>query len=203
MNKREFLAELGRELAKVPQDDRDRAERLRFYSEMIDDRIEEGLPEEQAIEELGSIQDIVAQIRSENSAAASPPPTVQSAKTWKAWEIVLLVLGSPLWIVLLAAAFVILLSVYAVLWSTLVALWAMDVSLAACSVGGVLSAAVVIAQGNAVSGVALLGAGLICAGLAILGFLGCRYATAGIWMLTKRIFVWVQSLFVKRRNRNE
>ena len=46
MNKREFLASLRNGLYGLPQDDIE--ERLGFYAEMIDDRMEEGLTEEQA-----------------------------------------------------------------------------------------------------------------------------------------------------------
>ena len=44
MNKQEFLAGLRKGLSGLPQEDIE--ERLLFYSEMIDDRIEEGMEEE-------------------------------------------------------------------------------------------------------------------------------------------------------------
>ena len=44
MNKQEFLAELRKGLSGLPQDDIE--ERLIFYDEMLEDRIEEGLSEE-------------------------------------------------------------------------------------------------------------------------------------------------------------
>ena len=60
MNKREFLARLRKELSGLPQSDRE--ERLAFYSEMIDDRMEEGLSEEDAVSAVGSVEEIAAQI---------------------------------------------------------------------------------------------------------------------------------------------
>ena len=60
MNKSEFLSELRTRLKGLPQNEIE--ERLSFYGEAIDDRIEEGVPEEDAVLEIGSIDDIVAQI---------------------------------------------------------------------------------------------------------------------------------------------
>ena len=50
MNKKEFLSELQSKLCGLPQKDVD--EHLSFYSEAIDDRIEDGLSEEEAEEQI-------------------------------------------------------------------------------------------------------------------------------------------------------
>ena len=47
MCKKEFLDKLSKELAHLSKSERE--ERLAFYSEMIDDRIEEGLDEADAV----------------------------------------------------------------------------------------------------------------------------------------------------------
>ena len=59
MNKQEFLNALRYGLSGLPQDDVE--ERLVFYSEMIDDRMEEGLSEEEAVAQAGPIEEIVSQ----------------------------------------------------------------------------------------------------------------------------------------------
>lgn len=58
MSKEEFLAQLRRGLAGLPQEDVE--ERLTFYSETIDDRIEEGLTEEAAVADVGDVDEIAA-----------------------------------------------------------------------------------------------------------------------------------------------
>ena len=58
MNKTEFLERLGERLSGLPQEDID--ERLGFYGEMIDDRMEENLSEEEAVAQIGSMDDIVS-----------------------------------------------------------------------------------------------------------------------------------------------
>ena len=63
MNKQEFLNELRQGLNGLPQYDIE--ERVSFYSEMIDDRIEEGFSEADAVAAVGSIADIVFQVVSD------------------------------------------------------------------------------------------------------------------------------------------
>ena len=52
MNKKRFLSELRRGLSGLPQAEVE--ERLSFYSDMIDDRIEDGCSEAAAVAEIGS-----------------------------------------------------------------------------------------------------------------------------------------------------
>ena len=115
MTKKEFLSGLRKRLSGLPM--RERKERLVFYGEIIDDKIEEGLTEEAAVDEVGSIDEIAEQLLAELPASASRP-----SKPVSRWQIVLLAVGSPVW-------FPILISVYAVIWSVLIALWAVEIPL--------------------------------------------------------------------------
>ena len=63
MNKQEFLAQLRNALSGLPKDDIE--ERIEFYSEMIEDRIEEGLSEEEAIAAVGTVEEIAGQVIAE------------------------------------------------------------------------------------------------------------------------------------------
>ena len=165
---------------------------------MIDDRMEEGRTEEQAIAELGALDSIVAQIMSEVPLAKPVKEQGKPTRTLRVWEIILLILGSPIWLSLLVALFGIVISVYAVIWSLIVMLWAIETTVVACAVGGIFAFVILIAQGNLASGILMLGAGIVCAGLAIFGCFGCRYATVGIVKLTKQIGIWIKSCFVKK-----
>ena len=60
MNKLEFISKLRAKLSGLPK--KDVEERLSFYSEIIDDKIEEGKTEEEAVKELGTIESISEQI---------------------------------------------------------------------------------------------------------------------------------------------
>ena len=70
MKKDAFLDLLRRGLDGLPQEEL--AERLSFYREMIEDRMEEGLSEEAAVAEIGPADQLVAQIRAEYPPAPQP-----------------------------------------------------------------------------------------------------------------------------------
>ena len=104
------------------------------------------------------------------------------------WEIVLLVLGSPIWLSLLIAAIAVVLSVYISLWSIIISLWAVFGSIVACAFAGILCGIVFAMVGFEITGVAMIAAGLILAGLSIFLYYGCKLATTGTVLLTKKIF---------------
>lgn len=196
MTKQEFIAELRRGLYSLPQEDIN--DRIAFYSEMIDDRIEEGLTEEVAISEFGSVDGVISQIMSELPLSKLVKAKVKPKRVLRVWEIVLLVLGSPIWLSLLAAAIVIVFSVYIVMWSVIISLWALEFSLIGCSFAGILSAAVFAFQSNIWVGAAMLGAGLILSGISVLLFLGFSQITKGILLLTKNILVQLKLSFIRK-----
>ncbi len=116
MKKQEFLRALKKRLS--PLSAGEAQEHVGFYSEMIDDRIEEGLTEESAVAAVGGIEEIAEQIISEASAGKDSDKENGKRKL-KVWEIVLLIVGSPIWLSVLVA-------VFAVFWSLIIALWAVE-----------------------------------------------------------------------------
>ncbi|MGN1444520.1 MAG: DUF1700 domain-containing protein [Acutalibacteraceae bacterium] len=198
MSKQDFIDELRKGLSGLPQNDIE--ERLAFYSEMIDDRTEEGLSEDDAICEIGTVNEVVSQIVAEYPLSKLVKERVRPKRTLRAWEVVLLLLGSPVWLSLLIAAFAVVLSAYVVIWSVVISLWAIEVSLAACSLAGVISVAVLSFQGNRLAGIAMLGAGIFCVGLSIFCFFACKEATKGTLLLTKKIALGIKSLFIGKES---
>lgn len=185
MTKQEFLAALRQGLSGLPEADIERS--VEFYAESIDDRIEDGMTEEQATEAIGTVEDAVAQILRETPMTKIVREKVKPHRALAAWEIVLLVLGSPVWFSLLIAAFAVMLSVYISVWAVIVSLWATFGSLVGCAFGVVVGGIALACMSNVFSGVALICAGAVCAGLSIFAFFGCRAATGGILWLTKRM----------------
>lgn len=198
MNKQEFLGQLRKGLYGLPQDDVE--ERLTFYGEMIEDYIEEGISEEDAVSKIGSVDEIVSQIVAETPLTKIAKERIKPKRKLSAGEIVLLVLGAPLWLSLVISALAVIFSLYISLWSVLVSLWAVFASLAACSIGGVLACVIFTVSDNFTSGIAILAAGLVCAGLAIFMFYGCKAATKGTLLLTKKIAIWIKNCFIKKEN---
>ncbi|SEG05405.1 Protein of unknown function [Eubacterium ruminantium] len=64
MNKQEFLEELYSKLHELSEEDKKKS--IDYYSEIIDDRVEEGMSEEAAVDSLGYIGDIALQILIDN-----------------------------------------------------------------------------------------------------------------------------------------
>lgn len=184
MNKQEFLTRLGKGLMGLPKGEIE--ERLTFYREMIEDRMEEGLSEEEAVSAVGDVDEIIAQIEADVPPTKKAKGEAKSKRRLTVWEIVLLVLGSPIWLSLAIAAGAVVLSLYVVLWSVLISLWAVFGSLAVCAVGGAAGGVIIACGDNLLSGIAVIGAGLVCAGIAVFLFYGCREATKGTVNLTKQ-----------------
>ena len=194
MNKIEFLKRLEKGLSGLPEEDV--SERLSFYGEMIDDRVEEGLSEEDAVGEIGSPEDIARQTIDDYPIGKLVKKKMKPRRKIGAWEIVLLALGSPIWLSLLISAIAVVLSIYVSLWSIIASLWAVFVSFVGAFVGGVVGGIIFIVCGNALSGVFMIGAGLLLAGLSIFAFFGCRVATKTIVLATKKIAVGIKNLII-------
>ena len=196
MRKQEFLAELRAKLSGLPK--KEVEERLSFYSEMIDDRIEEGLSEADAVEAVGSVEEIAVQIMTEVPLSKLVKAKVRPKRALRIWEIILLVLGSPVWLPLLAAAFIIVLAVYIVIWAVVVVFYSCDLTFAACAVAGVIGAVVLGFTGKLALVAMFLGAGLFLAGLAVFSFLGCNQVAKGLLWLSKKILVGIKSCFIRK-----
>ena len=113
MTKKEFLSALRRKLRAVPM--AELRERLGFYGEIIDDKMEEGLTEGEAVADVGNIDEIAEQILAEVEI-----PNKREKKPASPWQIALLIIGSPIWLS-------ILITVYAVMWSVVITLWAVEI----------------------------------------------------------------------------
>ena len=196
MNKLEFLDELQKKLYGLPKEDID--DRVCFYEEMIDDRIEEGMSETDAIASLGNSDDIAAEIIAKTPLSRIVKEKIKPKRTIGTMDIVLIVLGSPIWITLLAVAYAVVISVYAVLWSGIVSVWAVFVSLCGVAFGGIIGGVIVAFQGYIPVGIALVGCSVVCAGLAAFAFFGCLAATKGGAWLTKKIVYGIKRCFIRK-----
>lgn len=196
MNKQEFLESLRKGLSGLPQEDIE--ERLSFYSEMIDDRMEEGISEEEAVSAVGAVGELVTQTVADVPFAKLAKERIRPKRRLKAVEILLLVLGSPLWLTLGIAAAAVIFSLYGSLWAVNISLWAVFCSLVGCVVGCLLAGGVFTAGANITSAVAMLAAGLICSGLAIFMFYGAKAATKGIMELIWKMALRIKNGFIRK-----
>ena len=198
MRKQEFMDRLWAGLYGLPKEDVE--ERLDFYSEMIDDRMEDGLTEEAAVEAVGPVDEIISQIIAETPLTKIVGERMKPTGKRKVWEIVLLVLGSPIWLTLLIAAFAVLLSVYISAWAVIISLWAVEASFIVTVLASVAAAVIMLFKGQLLTGLCLIAAALVLAGLSIFLFFGCLMASKGILLLTKKIVSGIKSLFLRKEN---
>ena len=195
MRKQEFLTNLEERLSGLPS--KDVKERLSFYSEMIDDRVDEGVAEEEAVSARGALDGITSQIIAEMPLYKMVKHKMDPQRRLKAWEIILLALGSPIWLSLLIALFSVVLAIYVTLWSLVISLWAVFASLVACAFGGVVGGAVLVCFGHTPLGEVLLACGLVCLGVSIFFFFLCKIGTKGCVWLSKKLGLLIKNFFIK------
>ena len=195
MNKREFLRTLSRALSPLTREEKRRL--LDYYGELIDDRVEAGVPETAVIADLGdpreTARELVADaaLRGEVREGTKPLPTA------------LIILGSPLWLALFICVLAVILSVYVVAWALILSLAAVVLALALCGLAGLASLFLTFSE-NPAAAVALLGAGLLCTGLALLLAWPVWKAAQALSRGTARFCgrLWARSFgrFTKRRS---
>ena len=196
MRKQEFLEKLHMGLSGLPQEEI--RERLNFYREMIDDRMEEGLSEEEAVAAVGSVDEIVAQAVTDTPLTKIAKERIKSKRRLGVGEIILLVLGAPIWLSLGIALFAVILSLYASLWAVIISLWSVFVSVAAASVGVIAGGSVICVYVDKLTGAAMIGAGIACVGISIFVFFGCKAVTDGLLLLTKKFALGIKNRFLKK-----
>lgn len=181
MTKSEFLDELKNQIAIYPSEETDKS--IEYYSEMIDDRMEDGMTEAEAIASLGKIEAIAQQIKEE-----LPITTLMKQKTKEktkngklpVWAIILLILGFPLWGGVLLAVIGMILSIYILIWSMDLFLWTMVLGFGACGLAGVAGFIGSCIYGSAGSALFYLGTALVGGGLGIFLFFGSLFLAKGI-----------------------
>ena len=194
MTKIEFIEALKKGLQGLSQADIDRS--VEFYSEMIDDRMEDGLSEEDAVKAVGTVDDAVNNILKEIPLPKIVKEKVRPKRVLSAWEVVLIILGFPLWLPLLAAFFSVILAVVVALWSVIVSLYAVDLSLLLAGVGCIVGSVITFIFGGMPLGLVILAAGLILGGLAVLFFLLFNCITKGFLWLHKQFFLGIKRLMI-------
>ena len=197
MNKIEFLDGLRVAMKGISQSEIE--DRILFYGEMIDDRVEEGVSEEEAVRGIGSVEEVAAQIISEVPLGKLVKERVRPRRKLQTWEIVLIAVGSPVWCPLLIAALAVVFTLVVSVYAVVVSLWAVAVALVAAGVGCVAATVLFMAQGNILTGIYELGTGLFLLGFSVFFFFGCKALTRWLVVLTKKSLRAIKICLVGRR----
>lgn len=184
MKKLEFINELGAQLQSMPPEEI--RPLLDYYMEIVADRMEDGMTEEEAVASLGPIPELAAKILAEQPQPEQTPipapalePVSQPKRRWSGSAIALAILLSPLWLALLC----VLISVEITIWVTLGAL---VVSVGSMILAGIASSILsLIPMFDPVSGFARI---FVC---------GCCLVCAGIGALLLPLSIWLILLFAR------
>ena len=195
MNKSEFILKLSEALDFLPRAEAEA--RIEFYVEAINDRVDDGMSECDAVAQIGSVDSIVSQIIADTPISSLIKKRIKPQRKLSPFTIVLLALGSPIWLSFIISAFTVFISIYLSAWAVIVSLWAVFASLAVSSFAG-LAGGVTLSISHGASGLALIGASLMLAGITVFSFFGCREATRAIISLTKICLLGIKRLFVKK-----
>ncbi len=195
MTKLEFLTTLREKLAGIPEEDLMGS--VSFYSEMIDDRMEDGMTESEAVANVGDAEQIARQIRSQ-AGNFEPQPTVTDTTSSKVRYVLRNPLLAGLFSLFLLILWIVAVALIICLWTVVVSVYAAGIS---CAVsGGALPVAGIglMIAGFSGNGLFVLGAGVFLIGFTVLWWLVCKYATLAAAKLTKWTFVGlVRMLFRK------
>lgn len=197
MSKNEFLKELESRLNGLPKEDI--KERVAFYEEMINDRLEEGKSEEEALKEIGTVDEIVAQITKETPLVKLVKERVKPKRRIQAWEIVLIAVGFPLWFPLLITALVLIMVAYILVWTLVIVTYTVELATSIAGLVAIIAGAAAFFSGAHWYGVGLAAGGVMCIGFAILFIFACIGATKASIALTKAIILSIKKKFVSRR----
>ena len=194
MTKQEFLAELRRYLTGLPQDEIE--ERISFYSEMIDDEVADGKTEEEVIAQIGNIDDVVMEIAGGIPLVKLVKEKIKPKRKLRAWEIILIILGFPLWFPLLLVALILSLVFDLLIWIFVIVSYVVEGSLVIAAVSSLVIFLAYLTGGefNLVS----LGFSFMCAGGASLFVFACIGITKATLKFTKFLSRKIKQSFIRK-----
>ena len=152
------------------------------------------------MQELEDVHSIAQRILQELGTASEPP--AKTPRNYGVFTIIMLVLGSPVWLPLLLAAGIVVLAVYVVVWALVITLFAVVLALGIAGVAGIFSL-FVYWKSHFISGLFLLGVGLFCAGGAIALFFPICAAAGSILSGTAGFGRWVWGKLFRRGGKGE
>lgn len=199
MDKLDFLLALDKRLDVLSETDR-RAS-LDYYSEILDDLVEGGMTETDAVASLGSVDAIAEEILMDIPLPKLVKAKMKGKKPLSGLEITLLIVGFPIWLPILISVFAVIFAVYISLWAVVISLYATDLAMAACAPTGILAAVVLFASGKPTAALLFLGAGLVLAGLSVLWFLLCNLTAKGMWKLGRLTLRGIKACFVRKEGK--
>ncbi len=202
MTKIEFINTVKSELRGYPEDEIIKS--LSFYTESIDDRMEDGMDEEKAVSELGDISDIIRNMKLTMPISVLAKTRIKESKEKsgnKTIWIILAIAGFPIWLPLSLAFAAVALAVYITIWALIAALFACEfafgVSGAVCLVYSFIHMITVSWTG----GTAIAGGSLFLLGLFVILLKPVINLSKALVKLTVSFVKQIKRLFIGKENK--
>lgn len=196
MNKASFLETLAARLSALPQSEIGKS--IAYFSEIIDDRVEDGMTEEEAVASLEDIEQIVNKIMQETPMPVLMKEKFKSRRHMAPWAIVLIILGFPLWFPLFMAFFVVALSMYVVIWALVISVFALVLGLGFSGIIAFVATPFAFGLAGFASGLFFLGGSLICIGLGVLMFIAAVLFAKAVVRFTVWFWKKLKLLFIRK-----
>ena len=197
MNKQQFIDEIKLRVEGLPEEEVTKS--IDYYSEMIDDRVEDGMTEEEAVEAVGTVDDAVKGILENIPLTKVIKAKTKPSRKLRAWEIVLLVIGSPIWFPLLVCAILLLVLFYCILWIFVIAFFAVDIALIAGGLAAFIAGIISLFHMGPTYPLLAIGAGLFLLGGGLLLLIPLIKLAKVTGKLAKVIVLWIKSWFVPKK----
>ena len=166
MKREEYLDRIRALLQNLPPEDLERS--LAFYAESIADRMEDGMSEEEAVASMESPEEAANAILLEQPLPTLVKVRVKERRQLSTLEILLLVLGFPLWLPLLLTALVLVFTFILLTWVLVLVPASVCLALGASAIAVLFAGVLSLTKIALPALLAAPGAALVLAGLAIL-----------------------------------
>lgn len=198
MNKETLLSELSLKLSGIPKEEKEKT--LFYYEEMINDKIEDGISEEEAVKAFGSFEEIEKNIKLEMPLSKLMKERIDESRkksSNKTLWITLAILGCPLWVPLIFAFAMVIFAFYIVIWSLVFSLFvviaAFGISSVFCFIGGIVTLFIKPAPG-----LCSIGAAFVLASLTLFLIKPMIFVVKEIIKFSSYILRKIKSLFIKK-----
>jgi uncharacterized membrane protein len=193
MTKDQFLKKLNSKISILPQNEI--AKCITFYSESIEDRMEEGMKEEDAVADIGSIDEIAKEIINENSIKYSLDKEKKTKSVWK----ILAICGFPLWLPLALAFGATGLALYISLWTVVLALYTVVLAFGLTGVLLILAGVIQFYRMGPITGGMIIGISLVLCGLSLVIMKPINQFAKSIIKCSGQLLKNIKKIFIRKK----
>ena len=199
MKREEYLDRIRALLQNLPPEDLERS--LAFYAESIADRMEDGMSEEEAVASMESPEEAANAILLEQPLPTLVKVRVKERRQLSALEILLLVLGFPLWLPLLLTALVLVFTFILLAWVLVLVPASVCLALGGSAIAVLFAGVLSLTKITLPALLAAPGAALVLAGLAILaGFVVLGTLRLAL-IVTRALVRGLKSLLIRKEDK--